>query len=123
MDNEIIVINIAKSIYKAYIERVKHQLLYRKYSDDLDYLDPIQKDERYHTARFALKCIENRFDRESCSILIHNDWITRNMKRATTLQKQTYVLLSEYEKNKYRNIYDITLNHYNSYIESITYIS
>lgn len=123
MEHSEIVENIARSLHRAHIERIKSQLQFREYSSDLDYLDPVKQNERFNTARFALKCIMMKLDRESSSVLIHNDWISRNKKIATTLQKHTFNLLTEYEKNKYRNIYDTALLHYDLDLNLPTYIS
>lgn len=74
------------------------------------------------SSQMALECAKNRMECEDACALLHNDWLKRNQKFATGLQKYAYVLLTDQEKSKYRNVYLAACACYNEQV-TISYIS
>jgi hypothetical protein len=63
--------------------------------------------ENIASAVVAYECCKRKMDLETASNMIHDRWISRNSSWASDEQKQDYSKLSEFEKEKDREVYRI----------------
>lgn len=63
--------------------------------------------ENIASAVVAYDCVKRKMDLETASSVIHEKWISRNSSWASDEQKRDYSELSEFEKEKDREVYRI----------------
>ena len=130
--SEKIVTDIVNDMNKAFVARYsKHNMTFTVHNTDMTsyhYSCQIKHAHRRHVwmracARAAIVCMGLKLDKGNVCVIIHNHWLSHNLSYATSRQKQAYVLLSDYEKNKYEKIYTIAKYHFHQHASEVSYIS
>ena len=81
-----------------------------------------RRNDCHALARVAVECVGKDIVCEDVCVIMHNDWLKRNHRYATEMQKRGYTLLTEQEKDRYRDMYWVARKSYNKRV-IVSYIS
>lgn len=110
----ILIEKLAKEIHNLFITKSTTPL--REWSK----LSDTQKNRRLETAKLLLMCVAAKIPEEDSACILHNNWLSRNERIATELQKRSYCFQSAYEKQRYLDVYNLAKSLCE---EEVTYIS